>query len=93
MFSFSVYIPTVPGNWTHALTVASDISLFKAAETQFFTSTHTEVCVCLSSQDTGANSILQDIARARENIQKSLAGVSRAKTLPLLFELCNLALF
>ncbi|XP_026146250.1 elongation factor 1-delta isoform X4 [Carassius auratus] len=29
---------------------------------------------CLSSQDTGANSILQDIARARENIQKSLAG-------------------
>uniref|UniRef100_A0A672NLY6 Uncharacterized protein n=1 Tax=Sinocyclocheilus grahami TaxID=75366 RepID=A0A672NLY6_SINGR len=39
-------------------------------------------------QDTGANSILQDIARARENIQKSLAGVSRAKTLPLHFELC-----
>uniref|UniRef100_A0A671SN71 Elongation factor 1-delta-like n=1 Tax=Sinocyclocheilus anshuiensis TaxID=1608454 RepID=A0A671SN71_9TELE len=37
-------------------------------------------------QDTGANSILQDIARARENIQKSLAGVSRAKNLPLLFE-------
>ena len=28
-------------------------------------------------QDAGANSILQDIARARENIQKSLAGVSR----------------
>uniref|UniRef100_A0A673MJ94 Elongation factor 1-delta-like n=1 Tax=Sinocyclocheilus rhinocerous TaxID=307959 RepID=A0A673MJ94_9TELE len=26
-------------------------------------------------QDTGANSILQDIARARENIQKSLAGL------------------
>uniref|UniRef100_A0A8C4H250 Eukaryotic translation elongation factor 1 delta b (guanine nucleotide exchange protein) n=1 Tax=Dicentrarchus labrax TaxID=13489 RepID=A0A8C4H250_DICLA len=28
------------------------------------------------SQDVGANTILQDIARARENIQKSLAGVS-----------------
>ncbi|TNM88155.1 hypothetical protein fugu_006376 [Takifugu bimaculatus] len=28
-----------------------------------------------SSQDVGANSILQDIARARENIQKSLAGL------------------
>lgn len=27
-------------------------------------------------QDVGANAILQDIARARENIQKSLAGVS-----------------
>lgn len=27
-------------------------------------------------QDVGANTILQDIARARENIQKSLAGVS-----------------
>lgn len=27
-------------------------------------------------QDAGANTILQDIARARENIQKSLAGVS-----------------
>lgn len=27
-------------------------------------------------KDVGANSILQDIARARENIQKSLAGVS-----------------
>ncbi|KAK3506829.1 hypothetical protein QTP70_029088 [Hemibagrus guttatus] len=29
----------------------------------------------LPPQDTGANSILQDIARARENIQKSLAGL------------------
>lgn len=29
-----------------------------------------------SSQDCGANSILQDIARARENIQKSLAGTA-----------------
>uniref|UniRef100_A0A3B5AXP8 Elongation factor 1-delta-like n=1 Tax=Stegastes partitus TaxID=144197 RepID=A0A3B5AXP8_9TELE len=29
-----------------------------------------------TTQDVGANSILQDIARARENIQKSLAGVS-----------------
>lgn len=28
------------------------------------------------AQELGANSILQDIARARENIQKSLAGVS-----------------
>nr|XP_023671435.1 elongation factor 1-delta isoform X2 [Paramormyrops kingsleyae]XP_023671436.1 elongation factor 1-delta isoform X2 [Paramormyrops kingsleyae] len=28
----------------------------------------------LQAQDTGANTILQDIARARENIQKSLAG-------------------
>lgn len=28
------------------------------------------------TQDSGANSILQDIARARENIQKSLAGTS-----------------
>uniref|UniRef100_A0A3Q3X116 Uncharacterized protein n=1 Tax=Mola mola TaxID=94237 RepID=A0A3Q3X116_MOLML len=28
------------------------------------------------TQDVGANTILQDIARARENIQKSLAGVS-----------------
>ncbi|XP_056122414.1 eukaryotic translation elongation factor 1 delta b (guanine nucleotide exchange protein) isoform X3 [Rhinichthys klamathensis goyatoka] len=28
-----------------------------------------------NKQDTGANSILQDIARARENIQKSLAGL------------------
>ncbi|XP_056893701.1 eukaryotic translation elongation factor 1 delta b (guanine nucleotide exchange protein) isoform X3 [Takifugu flavidus] len=47
-----------------------------------------------SSQDVGANSILQDIARARENIQKSLAGsgsnsadqgelVSRIKSLEL----------
>lgn len=27
-------------------------------------------------KDAGANTILQDIARARENIQKSLAGVS-----------------
>lgn len=32
------------------------------------------------SQDVGANSILQDIARARENIQKSLAGVSFSAT-------------
>ncbi|XP_060739675.1 eukaryotic translation elongation factor 1 delta b (guanine nucleotide exchange protein) [Tachysurus vachellii] len=30
----------------------------------------------LPPQDTGANSILQDIARARENIQKSLAGTA-----------------
>ncbi|XP_036438161.1 elongation factor 1-delta-like isoform X2 [Colossoma macropomum] len=30
----------------------------------------------LPTQDSGANSILQDIARARENIQKSLAGTS-----------------
>ncbi|XP_072567342.1 elongation factor 1-delta isoform X6 [Paramormyrops kingsleyae] len=29
----------------------------------------------LQAQDTGANTILQDIARARENIQKSLAGL------------------
>ncbi|XP_036438160.1 elongation factor 1-delta-like isoform X1 [Colossoma macropomum] len=29
----------------------------------------------LPTQDSGANSILQDIARARENIQKSLAGL------------------
>ncbi|KAM9848406.1 eukaryotic translation elongation factor 1 delta b (guanine nucleotide exchange protein) [Aulostomus maculatus] len=29
---------------------------------------------CSHAQDVGANSILQDIARARENIQKSLAG-------------------
>uniref|UniRef100_A0A8C6NR81 Eukaryotic translation elongation factor 1 delta b (guanine nucleotide exchange protein) n=1 Tax=Nothobranchius furzeri TaxID=105023 RepID=A0A8C6NR81_NOTFU len=29
-----------------------------------------------ATQDLGANTILQDIARARENIQKSLAGVS-----------------
>lgn len=34
-----------------------------------------QLCFSLS-QDTGANTILQDIARARENIQKSLAGVS-----------------
>ncbi|KAG9329328.1 hypothetical protein JZ751_005692, partial [Albula glossodonta] len=48
------------------------------------------VCVCLRAlapvdlplsaplcplQETGANTILQDIARARENIQKSLAGM------------------
>ncbi|XP_047231385.1 eukaryotic translation elongation factor 1 delta b (guanine nucleotide exchange protein) isoform X4 [Girardinichthys multiradiatus] len=31
-----------------------------------------------SSQDVGANAILQDIARARENIQKSLAGLKNA---------------
>lgn len=30
----------------------------------------------VSLKDVGANTILQDIARARENIQKSLAGVS-----------------
>lgn len=36
------------------------------------------VCVF---QDVGANAILQDIARARENIQKSLAGVSFVHTL------------
>ncbi|XP_028259446.1 elongation factor 1-delta-like isoform X5 [Parambassis ranga] len=32
------------------------------------------------SQDVGANSILQDIARARENIQKSLAGQSASSS-------------
>ncbi|XP_028259448.1 elongation factor 1-delta-like isoform X7 [Parambassis ranga] len=32
------------------------------------------------SQDVGANSILQDIARARENIQKSLAGSASSST-------------
>lgn len=29
-----------------------------------------------STKDAGANTILQDIARAQENIQKTLAGVS-----------------
>uniref|UniRef100_A0A3P8TIK2 Eukaryotic translation elongation factor 1 delta b (guanine nucleotide exchange protein) n=1 Tax=Amphiprion percula TaxID=161767 RepID=A0A3P8TIK2_AMPPE len=33
-----------------------------------------------TTQDVGANTILQDIARARENIQKSLAGVSLLTT-------------
>uniref|UniRef100_A0A3Q3WTJ4 Uncharacterized protein n=1 Tax=Mola mola TaxID=94237 RepID=A0A3Q3WTJ4_MOLML len=33
------------------------------------------------TQDVGANTILQDIARARENIQKSLAGVSTLNVL------------
>uniref|UniRef100_A0A3Q3AGJ4 Eukaryotic translation elongation factor 1 delta b (guanine nucleotide exchange protein) n=1 Tax=Kryptolebias marmoratus TaxID=37003 RepID=A0A3Q3AGJ4_KRYMA len=33
-----------------------------------------------TTQDAGANTILQDIARARENIQKSLAGVRISKT-------------
>lgn len=32
-------------------------------------------------QEVGANAILQDIARARENIQKSLAGVSKCYVL------------
>lgn len=37
------------------------------------------LCLCsLFFKEVGANTILQDIARARENIQKSLAGVSLA---------------
>lgn len=36
-------------------------------------------------QDVGANTILQDIARARENIQKSLAGVRAYSLLNYLY--------
>lgn len=39
-------------------------------------------CTCL--QENGASVILRDIARARENIQKSLAGVSTAAGYPRL---------
>lgn len=37
----------------------------------------------VSCKDVGANTILQDIARARENIQKSLAGVSSSECVEL----------
>ncbi|XP_061738910.1 eukaryotic translation elongation factor 1 delta b (guanine nucleotide exchange protein) isoform X2 [Nerophis ophidion] len=51
-----------------------DKTRYDEAERRFFErvncSSHTAQAVC----DVGANTILQDIARARENIQKSLAG-------------------
>ncbi|XP_054644999.1 eukaryotic translation elongation factor 1 delta b (guanine nucleotide exchange protein) isoform X2 [Dunckerocampus dactyliophorus] len=51
-----------------------DKTRYDEAERRFFervnSASHTAQAVC----DAGANTILQDIARARENIQKSLAG-------------------
>ncbi|XP_058248777.1 eukaryotic translation elongation factor 1 delta b (guanine nucleotide exchange protein) isoform X4 [Hemibagrus wyckioides] len=50
-----------------------DKSRYDEAERKFYESMNGPT---LPPQDTGANSILQDIARARENIQKSLAGTA-----------------
>ncbi|XP_051500325.1 uncharacterized protein LOC127409655 isoform X1 [Myxocyprinus asiaticus] len=49
-------------------------SRYDEAERQFYEKVNGPTQPKKTSQDTGANSILQDIARARENIQKSLAG-------------------
>ncbi|XP_043923262.1 elongation factor 1-delta isoform X2 [Protopterus annectens] len=51
---------------------------FDDAERQFYEQQNGPVTVCSSSQETGASTILQDIARARENIQKSLSGTTTA---------------
>ncbi|KAK2908360.1 eukaryotic translation elongation factor 1 delta b (guanine nucleotide exchange protein) isoform X2 [Channa argus] len=47
---------------------------YDEAERRFYEHMNCHLQPALAPKDVGANSILQDIARARENIQKSLAG-------------------